>query len=70
MNSNSTKVLSGSPELRARLPHGGVGMIARKYNVSWVWAYRIIMGYEDGRPEMVEDANRLAEAHEQLKAAI
>lgn len=67
---NTTKVLEGSPALRARLPHGAVQMIATKHGISWVWAKQVIIGEVAGDPAIIEDAIRLAERHEQLKAAI
>lgn len=70
IQSNNTKVLEGSPELRARLPYGGIQMIATKHGISWVWARQVIMGEVAGDPAIIEDAISLAERHEQLKAAI
>ena len=60
----------GSPELRASLPHGGVRMIAEKHGISWVWAYRVIMGTENGDQAIIEDAYKLAAKHQELKSAI
>jgi len=70
IESNTTKVLEGSPALRARLPHGGIQMIATKHGISWVWAKQVIIGEVAGDPAIIEDAIRLDERHEQLKAAI
>ena len=67
---NTTKVLEGSPALRARLPYGAIQMIATKHGISWVWARRVIMGQESGDPAIIEDAIRLAERHESLKSVI
>lgn len=66
---NATKV-KGSPELRSRLPHGAVQMIATKHGISWVWAKQVIMGEVAGDSAIIEDAIRLAERHEQLKSVI
>lgn len=68
--SNSIKILKGSPELRKRLPHGGVQMIASKYGVSWQWAYHVISGINEGNQAIVADAIRMAETHDKIKAAL
>lgn len=68
--SNTIKILKGSPELRKRLPHGGVQIIASKYGVSWTWAYAVISGKHEGNQAIIADAIRLAERNEQLKDAI
>lgn len=68
--SNTTKILSGSPGLRARLPRGGVKKIADKYGVSWVWAYRIIKGTENPRQDILEDAEALAAIEDESRKKI
>ena len=67
---NTIKILHGSPELRRRLPHGGVGWIAKKHGISWQWAYRVISGLDDGNQEIVADAMNMAEKYEHVKSSI
>lgn len=73
MKNNTTKIL-GSQELRDRMPRGGIGRIAKKYGVSWVWAYNVISGKVAGNPSIIEDAEALAsiedETREKLSAVI
>ena len=47
---------SGSPELRSRLPRGAVRDISKELDVSWIWAYRVIIGQEKGDPRIVSMA--------------
>lgn len=67
MKNNS---INGSPELRARLPHGGVKMIARKHGISWTWANQVISGRVAGDPQIVEDARSMAESFDKIKESI
>lgn len=47
---------AGSPELRSRLPRGAVRDISNELNISWIWAYRVIIGKEKGDPRIVSMA--------------
>jgi len=67
---NTRKILEGSPELRKRLPHGGVGWIAKKHGISWQWAYRVISGLDDGNQEIIADAMTMAEKYEKINPII
>lgn len=51
---------TGSPELRYRLPRGAVARLADKYGVSWVWAHTVISGKQQGNPDLIIDAEKLA----------
>ncbi|NQU55165.1 MAG: hypothetical protein HQ522_21820 [Bacteroidetes bacterium] len=47
---------TGNPELRSRLPRGAVRDISNELNISWIWAYRVIIGKEKGDPRIVSMA--------------
>lgn len=70
MTSNSIKVLSGSQDLRDRMPRGAIALLAAKYGKSWVWIYRVVTGLSNGNPAIIEDAQRLAEVGDETREKI
>jgi hypothetical protein len=58
---------SGSPELRSRLPRGAVRDISKELGVSWIWAYRVIVGQEKGDPRIVSMALEHAKIEDEKK---
>lgn len=58
----------GSPELRRRLPRGGVQDLATKYQVTWQWAHKVVTGKFRGDPRILRDAHRMAEIEDIRRA--
>ena len=58
---------SGSPELRSRLPRGAVRDISEELGISWIWAYRVIVGKENGDPQIISMALEHAKIEDEKK---
>lgn len=58
----------GSPELRKRLPRGGIQVLATKYQVTWQWTHKVVTGKFRGDPRMLRDAHRMAEIEDIRRA--
>ena len=67
MKIDNTKILTGSSELRSRLPHGAISRLAVKYRKSWTWIYNVISGRVNGNNEIINDAFLLAEIEDKHK---
>ena len=50
----------GSPELRARLPHGAISRLAEKYGKSWTWISMMVNGKVLGDEMIIRDAEAAA----------
>lgn len=63
--------ISGSLELKKRLPRGAIKALANKYNFSLVWITSVITGRAKGDPRILADACRMAEIedHKRLQLA-
>jgi len=57
---NNTKVLQGSPELRAQLPKAAIARLSEKYGKSWTWIYNVVSGKVAGDDNIILDARRLS----------
>jgi hypothetical protein len=57
---NSTKVVQGSPELRAQLPKAAIARLSEKYGKSWTWIYNVVSGKVAGDDNIIIDARRLS----------
>ena len=58
---------TGSPELRSRLPRGAVRDISNELNISWIWAYKVIVGKEKGDPQIISLALEHAKIEDEKK---
>lgn len=67
---NTMKVLNGSQSLRDRMPRGSIALLAAKYGKSWTWIYNVISGSVKGNPEIIQDAERLADIGDEMRSKI
>ena len=58
---------TGNPELRSRLPRGAVRDISNELGISWVWAYRVIIGKEKGDPRIISMALEYAKIEDETR---
>jgi len=64
---NNTKVVQGSPELRAQLPKAAISRLAEKYGKSWTWIYNVVSGKVAGDDNIIIDARRLSKIESQTR---
>lgn len=64
---NQSLKQSGNPELRSRLPRGAVRDISNELGISWIWAYRVIIGKEKGDPRIVSMALEYAKIEDEKR---
>ena len=67
---NNTKVVQGSPELRAQLPKAAISGLALKYDKSWTWIYNVVSGKVAGDENIIKDARMLASIGKETKRKI
>ena len=67
MMTNQSLKQSGSPDLRSRLPRGAVRDISNELGISWIWAYRVIVGKEKGDPRIVSMALEYAKIEDEKR---
>ena len=67
---NQSLKQSGSPELRSKLPRGAVRKISNELGISWIWAYRVIIGKEKGDPMIVSMALEFAKTEDEKRQRV
>jgi hypothetical protein len=70
LETNHTKVLQGSMDLRRALPRNAVTRIAEKHGVSWTWAYAVITGKHPGDPAILIDAQKMADINREFESRL
>jgi hypothetical protein len=61
-------IISGSEELRKRLPRGAIQALCNKYGYSWMWVHKLVTGRANGNPLVILDARVMAKMEDERRA--